>query len=199
MQAARGTPLSLPPGECAPTAGRFRIRLVLALAAALVLVDQVTKVVAVSALTDRAPIELLGGVLTLRLVRNAGAAFGLAAGFTVVLTVVAVLVSVVIVRVARRLTSRAWAIALGLLLGGAIGNLIDRLFRPPGPLEGHVVDFLELPNWPVFNVADSSIVCAGALMVVLTFRGVPVDDTQVDGTQVHRGQVDDRPSDAASG
>ena len=54
----------------------------------------------------------------------------------------------------------AWAVALGLLLGGALGNVTDRLVRSPGPLRGHVVDFMQLPHWPVFNVADASI-CVG--------------------------------------
>src|SRR5688572_7081516 len=120
MQATRGTPLSESPGESPPD-GRSRVMLVVAMAAVLVLVDQVAKAVAVAYLTDRAPIDLLGGLLTLRLVRNAGAAFGFAAGFTIVLTAIALVVIVVIVRVARRLTSLPWAIALGLLLGGAVG------------------------------------------------------------------------------
>lgn len=137
-------------------------------------IDQTTKAIALATLSGHAPIELVGGVLTLRLVRNPGAAFGIAGGFTIVLSAVASIVIVVIIRVARRLSSLPWAIALSLLIGGAIGNLVDRLIRPPGPFRGHVTDFLELPNWPVFNLADTSIVCAGVLMVVLTFRGVPL-------------------------
>ena len=65
-----------------------------------------------------------------------------------------------ILRTARRLTSLGWAIALGLVLGGATGNLTDRLLPLTG-FCGHVVDFLEFPNFPVFNVADSAIVCGG--------------------------------------
>ena len=95
---------------------------------------------------------------------------------TIVFTCVAVAVVVVILRMARRLTSAWWAVALGLVLGGALGNLVDRLLRSPGPGRGHVVDFLELPRWPVFNLADSAIVVAGVLMVVLSARGVPHDE-----------------------
>ncbi len=80
-----------------------------------------------------------------------------------------------ILRSARRLASLGWAISLGLVLGGATGNLTDRLLRSPGFLQGHVVDFLEFPNFPVFNVADSAIVCGGALLVVLTLRGIAID------------------------
>jgi signal peptidase II len=154
---------------------RSLLPLLLAVAALVVAIDQVAKAIAVAQLTDHAPVELLGGALTLRLIRNPGAAFGLATGFTVVFTIFAVVVAVVVVRIGSRLRNRVWAIALAMLLGGAVGNLIDRLFREPGALRGHVVDFLELPHWPVFNLADSSIVCAGALLVLLTFRGVPYD------------------------
>lgn len=138
--------------------------------------DLVTKLLAVRELSDREPIELAGGILTLRLVRNSGAAFGMAQGLTVVLTALALVVVVVILRMATRLRSVWWAVALGLVLGGALGNLVDRLFRAPGPGRGPVVDFLELPNWPVFNVADSAIVCAAVLMVLLSARGVPHGD-----------------------
>ena len=147
--------------------------LLLAVAGAVLALDVVTKLVAVEELTDREPISLLGGLLTLRLVRNPGAAFGMAQGLTIVFTGVAVAVVVVILRLARRLQSRWWAVALGLVLGGALGNLLDRLLRSPGPGRGHVVDFLELPRWPVFNLADSAIVVAAVLMVGLTARGVP--------------------------
>ncbi len=147
----------------------------LAVASTVVVVDAVTKYLAVRDLSDRAPVELLGGLLTLRLIRNPGAAFGFAQGLTFVFTAVAVAVVVAILRLSRRLRSTRWAVALGLVLGGAVGNLLDRLFRAPGPGRGHVVDFLELPHWPVFNLADSSIVTAAVLMVLLSARGSTYD------------------------
>lgn len=147
--------------------------LLLGVASTVLALDLATKWLAVRELAEREPIELLGGVLTLRLVRNPGAAFGMAQGMTIVLTVIAVVVVVAILRLARRLDNAWWAAALGLVLGGATGNLVDRFFRAPGPLRGHVVDFLELPRWPVFNLADSAIVLAGGLMVLLSARGVP--------------------------
>ena len=149
--------------------------LVLGVAGAVVLLDAVSKFFAVRSLTDRAPVELLGGALTLHLIRNPGAAFGFAQGATAIFTLVALVVVVAILRLARRLRSTPWAIALGLVLGGALGNLLDRLFRSPGLGRGHVVDFLELPHWPIFNLADSSIVCAAVLMVLLSARGVSYD------------------------
>ena len=90
-------------------------------------------------------------------------------------------VVVVILRLSRRLRSTPWAVALGLVLGGAVGNLVDRIFRAPGLGRGHVVDFLELPHWPVFNLADSAIVTAAVLMVLLSARGLSYDGTRTHG------------------
>jgi len=78
----------------------------------------------------------------------------------------------------RRLGSRGWALALGLLLGGSLGNLTDRLLRAPGPGLGEVVDFLQLPNFPIFNIGDSAIVTAACLIGLLAFRGIGVDGTR---------------------
>ena len=97
---------------------------------------------------------------------------------TIVFTAIAVGVIVYILRTARNLRSIGWAITLGLLLGGATGNLLDRIFRAPGPFQGHVVDWIQLPDWPVFNLADSSIVCAGVLVVLLALRGIRLDGTR---------------------
>ena len=72
----------------------------------------------------------------------------------------------------------AWAVTLGLLLGGAAGNLTDRLLRSPGVFRGEVVDWIQLPHWPVFNVADSCIVCGGILAVVLAARGIRLDGSR---------------------
>jgi signal peptidase II len=175
VQAAGGTPLS---EGTEPTDGRSRLPLLLAVAAAVLLADLASKLLAVRELSDREPVSLLGGLLTLRLVRNAGAAFGFAQGLTIAFTVVAATVVLVILRLARRLRSTPWAVALGLVLGGAVGNLVDRVFRAPAPGRGHVVDFLELPHWPVFNLADSAIVAAALLMVLLSARGSSYDGTR---------------------
>jgi signal peptidase II len=152
-----------------------RIRLLLAVAAGIFGADLVSKTIVVATLSDRAPIRLLGGLLTLRVLRNSGAAFSIGTSMTAVFTLIAVVVIVSILRTARRLRSLAWAVTLGLLLGGATGNLGDRLFRSPGPLRGHVVDWIELPHWPVFNVADSAIVCGGILAVLIAARGIRLD------------------------
>jgi signal peptidase II len=175
VQAAGGAPLS--DGD-EPSHERSRLPLLLGVAGLVLACDLVSKWLAVRELGDREPVELLGGLLTLRLVRNAGAAFGLAQGLTIAFTVVAAAVVVVILRLSRRLRSLPWAVALGLVLGGAVGNLVDRVFRAPAAGRGHVVDFLELPHWPVFNLADSAIVCAGVLMVLLSVRGTTYDGSR---------------------
>lgn len=157
-----------------------RLPLTLGVAAGVVVLDQVTKAIAVATLEDHAPVQLLGEWLQLTFVRNPGAAFSLAGSYTVVISAIAIGVSFFIVRTARTLTSSWWAVVLGGILGGALGNLIDRLFRAPGPFRGHVVDFLELPNWPVFNVADMALVGSAVLAVVLSIAGVDLDQAEPD-------------------
>jgi signal peptidase II len=176
------------PGEPADTpvavpGRRPRTRLLLTLAVVVLLADLVTKLAVVATIEPGEDIRLLDGVLYLTQLRNTGAAFSFAEGFTVLFTLVAVAVAVVIVRSARRLFSTAWAVTLGLVLGGALGNLIDRIFRDPGFLRGGVVDFLALfdPDgriWPVFNIADSAIVCGGILGALLALRGIEFDGSR---------------------
>ena len=126
------------------------------------------------------PVHLLGNVLTLWLTRNPGAAFSVGTGETIVFTVIAFGVVVYIARTARKLYSLGWAIALGLLLGGAMGNLGDRIFRAPGLFRGYVVDWIGVvPRYyPIFNLADSAIVCGGILTVILALRGYHLDGTR---------------------
>lgn len=154
-----------------------RTRLLLGIALAVLALDVVSKLVVVATLSDRQPLRLLGGAVYLTEARNTGAAFSFAEGATIVFTLIAVAVVVVIVRAARKLYSTGWAVTLGLVLGGAVGNLSDRVFRDPGFLRGGVVDFISLFDpygqvWPIFNAADSAIVCGGVLGALLAFRGV---------------------------
>jgi signal peptidase II len=178
MQTTPGTSLTHDPVR-RPVA---RARLVTALAAVAVLVyvvDQVSKALAVRHLTPGDPVDLVGSLLQLRLIRNPGAAFSLATGMTWVLTGVAVVVVVVVLRSSRRLGSRGWALALGLLLGGALGNLTDRLVREPGVGRGHVVDFIDYHGLFVGNVADIAIVVAAVLVGLLGLRGIGLDGARV--------------------
>jgi signal peptidase II len=138
-------------------------------------VDVLTKQLAVRELTGREPVQVLGEVLQLQLVRNPGAAFSAGASLTPFISVVALVAACAVTFYAFRVRHRGWAVALGLLLAGVSGNLVDRLFRAPGPFRGHVVDFFALPNWPVFNVADICIDVAGGLMVLFLLRGIRLD------------------------
>ncbi len=172
-----------------------KVRLLALIAIVVLVTDLITKIVGVAQLEGREPVPVLGGLVYLQLVRNPGAAFSLATGYTWVLTLIAVLVVLVIIRVARRLRSTGWAVALGLILGGALGNLVDRIFRSPGPLQGHVVDTVSLfaPDgriWPVFNMADACIVTGGALLVVLALLG-----RELDGTRSGRSTAQERADD----
>jgi len=155
-----------------------------AVAACTYLLDQSTKYWAEHNLDPGDPQQVLGDLLQFRLTHNPGAAFSMGTGYTVVLTAIAITVIVVCIRLARRLGSTGWAIALGLLVGGALGNVTDRLLRDPSPFRGHVVDFIEVPHWPVFNLADSAICIAAILFVLLSARGIHLDGSR-------EGQADD--------
>jgi signal peptidase II len=184
----RGAPLAeQQPDEHAvpdePAPRRRRTGLLLTLAVLVLALDVVSKLLVVRSLRPGQDVRELGGLVYLTQLRNVGAAFSFAEGATVLFTVIAVVVAAVIVRTARRLRSAAWATALGLVLGGAIGNLVDRLFRAPGFGRGGVVDWISVfaPDgrvWPVFNLADSAIVCGGILGALLAVLGVEFDGSR---------------------
>jgi len=137
------------------------------------LLDVATKSWALIYLDGKEPVKILGTFLQLTLTKNAGAAFSVATGGTVFLTTFGFFVVVFIGYWARRITSRPWAIALGLVLGGTLGNLTDRTFRGGGgAFAGKVIDWIALPHWPIFNVADSAIVVAALIAVVLALRNI---------------------------
>jgi signal peptidase II len=96
----------------------------------------------------------------------------MATSFTIVFTSISIIVAVLILRYASRITSTGWSVVAALVLGGVLGNLTDRIFRAPGFLYGHVIDWIQIPHWPIFNIADSSITIAAAIAVVLTARNV---------------------------
>jgi signal peptidase II len=157
------------------TEPRRRLRLLLAVAAVVLALDVVTKVLAVRLLTPGKSVSIIGDTVTWTLVRNSGAAFSMATGYTWVLTLIATGVVIGIIWMGRRLVSPWWAVGLGMILGGALGNLIDRFFRSPGPLRGHVVDFFSVGWWPVFNVADPAVVGGAILLVGLSLCGYDFD------------------------
>ena len=180
MQAARGTSLSdtVPPPSARSSASRRRLRLIFATVAVVGLaVDQGTKSLALQRLAD-GDVEVFGSWFVLHLTFNPGAAFSTGTQYTVLLTCLAIAAVCVVLYLSRRIGSLLWALAMGLLLAGVTGNLVDRIFRDPAPLRGHVVDFLMLPNWPVFNIADICINVAAGLILVQAFRGIRLDGTR---------------------
>lgn len=174
--------------------GAWRARwLLAAIATGLVLVDQVTKQLAVTHLAGADPVRLLGGAVYLVHTTNSGAAFNLGSSYTWVFPLIAFAVIGWIGWMALRLRSVAWAVALGLVLGGAAGNLVDRLFRDPGPFRGEVVDMLSMfaPDgsvWPVFNLADSALVVGVGFAVWLELTGRRRDGTRVPSRRPAAGQ-----------
>lgn len=158
--------------------GSRAVRIVLGVALAVVVLDRLTKAWALANLDPERPVDLLGPFLRLHLVHNPGAAFSFLTNATWVFTLIAVAISGYLIRFAPRIQHPVWAAAVGGILGGALGNLIDRLANPPSFGQGHVTDFLELPYWPIFNVADSSIVISAVVVVLMSLRGFEMDGSR---------------------
>ncbi len=179
MQAARGASLShSDPVDPDPSRRRLDARLVFAAVAVLAYAaDLGSKQWALAALADGDE-PLVGDWFTQHLTFNPGAAFSIGTEFTVVFTALACVAVVVVLWLSRRVRSAGWAIAFGLLLGGVSGNLTDRIVREPEAFHGHVVDFLMVPNWPVFNIADICVNVAAGLIILQTFRGVALDGSR---------------------
>ncbi len=144
----------------------------------VIVADQAAKIWAVERLQGKAAIHVIGDFLKLSFVRNPGAAFSLGTGSTWVFTIIATIVCIVIIRISGSVTNKAWAFSLGALLGGAMGNLVDRIFRSPGFLQGHVVDFIKFPNYPMFNIGDMAVVCSAIFMIYLSFRGIEYNQVE---------------------
>ncbi|WIM98147.1 signal peptidase II [Actinoplanes oblitus] len=192
MQAVGGKTLN------ADKASRFTPRAVAVLGAtALVAValDQWVKHLSTENLDPNEPVRILGGLIYLSLLRNGGAAFSFGSAYTWIFPVITLVVIGWIGWMATKLRSVPWAVALGLVLGGALGNLTDRLFRAPGPFQGHVVDMISAfaPNgerFAVFNIADSCLTVGVCLAVILELTG-----RQRDGSRL-KGRADKKPEGA---
>lgn len=157
-----------------PAASRRPLILFGTVALGCYLLDLLTKSLAVSNLGDD-PVDVVGSWLQLHLIRNPGAAFSTGTSYTVLLSCIAIVAAGTVLWYSRRLRSPLWAVGLGALLGGVLGNLTDRAFREPGFLRGHVVDFLQVPHWPVFNIADICINVAAGIIILQAIRGVGID------------------------
>ncbi|MHB1853753.1 MAG: signal peptidase II [Acidimicrobiales bacterium] len=143
---------------------RGRVLGALAVVAAVVAADQLSKSLAQSAL-ESGDVHILGP-LDLELSYNPGVAFGLGRGLSPALVVAGVMIVVAVLAMTTSLRSPPSA-AAGLVAGGAVSNLADRLFRGHG---GAVIDWIHLSHWPTFNLADSCIVVGVGLLVLSGYR-----------------------------
>lgn len=171
--------------EQLPTSGnqtsQYRARKYLAITAFLVFaVDDISKLLASHYLGVNAH-HLLGSFLQLHLTVNTGAAFSLGSNLGPVLGITSVGISALIVFFGRKVAHRALATSLGLILGGALGNVGDRLLRSPdgvrqgaipsgGFFHGAVIDWIQLPHWPIFNIADSCVTVGIVTLVFIVLK-----------------------------
>ena len=153
--------------------------LMLRVALSIIIIDQITKVIAVATLENRDNLilvpalfgERIGPILQLTFIRNHGAAFGFGTNAIFIFTILAFVISIIIWKTGKKIENRVWAICFGALLGGAIGNLIDRIFRSPGVFRGAVVDFVQIPYWAIFNVADMAVSISATIIAIMTLMG----------------------------
>lgn len=145
--------------------GRF-VGLMLTIALVVAVVDQGTKQYVLSILNEGESLPVIGDWARFYLLFNPGAAFSMGEGSTWLFTTIQLAFVLGVALSARRVGDRYQAIGLALLAGGALGNLIDRLCRAPGFWFGHVVDFISIGRFAVFNVADAAITCGVVIFVL---------------------------------
>ncbi|WP_411734363.1 signal peptidase II [Paeniglutamicibacter sp.] len=177
---------SIPPapeGAATPKAGsgtkRHLVLAASALAMLALVLDQITKRIVESSMYEGQVIDVLPPLLRWYYIKNSGAAFSMGEGYTWIFSIIqAAVLLYVAVFLVRKIRVWPWVLALGGLMGGVAGNLTDRLFRPPSFGQGHVVDFIALPNFAIFNVADMFIVCSMIGICLLLFTGRELDGSK---------------------
>lgn len=154
----------------------------LSLAAVLFLLvygaDQVIKYIVETNMYVGQTIPVIDGLLWWRYYLNPGAAFSMGESTTWIFTIISTVGALVCAVLISRARSLVWVLSLAVLAGGIVGNLHDRLFRAPGFGVGHVVDYISVPNFAIFNLADSAICVSMAVIVLLTFLGFRMDGTR---------------------
>lgn len=154
--------------------------LFLAIAAAVVLVDQLTKALAIENLSPFESVPFIFDLVRLTLVFNDSAAFSLGGSATWVFTILSSLATLLLLWFVPRFRTTSWVVLGGFALGGVAGNLVDRLFRAPGFANGHVVDFIQVPfNFPIFNIADAAITISALIIAIRIMRGEKLGGTSV--------------------
>lgn len=146
--------------------GRSYVSLMMQIAVAAAVVDQASKKLMVTWLEPGVPQPVIGGWFRFYLLFNPGAAFSMGTSSTWLFTTIQLAFVLGIAWYSRKVDEKWQAVGLALIAGGALGNLIDRLFREPGFYFGHVVDFISVGSFAVFNIADSCITI-GVLCFVL--------------------------------
>lgn len=136
--------------------------------------DQLTKWWVTSTMVEGQKTPVIPGLLQWYYIRNPGAAFSIGENLTWLFTLVMAAVAVFIIFMGRRIRSLWWGVGLGLLLGGALGNLTDRLLRDPSFGMGHVVDFISVKSFAIFNMADMGVVGGVITICILTLLGIPM-------------------------
>lgn len=146
--------------------------LFLGVATFVVLIDQITKALALTNLHTFQTVPFILDIVRFTLVFNDSAAFSLGGSATWVFTLLSTIASLALLWFGPKFRTTGWLILIGLALGGVVGNLVDRLFRSPGFPNGHVVDFIQIPfNFPIFNMADSAITISAAIIAIRIIRG----------------------------
>ncbi|NMN01449.1 signal peptidase II [Bifidobacterium panos] len=163
---------------------RWRVAVFVCVAAVALLIDQLSKQWALSALSDGRSLTVIEGELSFTLVRNPGASLGFGSGFTWVFSLLAMAVCVGLVVLALRTTSYAWVLTLAFAFAGALGNLVDRVAYADGFLDGKVVDFIDY-GWSVGNIADIYLVIVGVAIVLMLAFNVPFERKSDDE---HKGE-----------
>lgn len=141
----------------------------------VVALDQITKWLVVEFLDPQTAYPVVGDIARIYVVRNPGAAFSMGENATPVFAVIQLVAALLCIYLTFRVRTGWSAAAVGLIGGGAAGNFIDRVFREPGALHGHVVDFISVGDFAIFNIADSGITVG---VVVYLIYGVFIEPRQ---------------------
>ena len=141
---------------------RRRVVLIMALIA---VVDQAVKQLMLSWLEPGVPMPVIGDWFRFYLLFNSGAAFSMGESLTWLFTTIQLAFVAGALVVAPKLHGRWEVLGVALIAGGALGNVIDRLFRSPGFFFGHVVDYISVGSFAVFNIADACITVGVAVLL----------------------------------
>lgn len=170
--------------------------MMLIVVAGVAAIDQLVKQWMLNNLEPGVPVPVIGDWFRLFLLFNPGAAFGMGENATWLFTTIQLVFVVGVLIAAPFLRDRWTGVGLALIGGGALGNLVDRLFREPGFWFGHVVDYISIGDFAVFNIADASIsVGVGVFVLAMVLD----DKRQSDAAKTAQAQETEGAGDRAPG